>query len=323
MNNASVLVTGANGFIGQPLCSYLLSKGYSVRAALRSKDTPLPKECVPVVVGELNEHTQWKGALSGITTVIHLAGRAHVMKELSSDALSLYRQTNTAGTKQLARMAVENGVRRFIFISSVKVNGEYTLQAPFTEKDPPHPCDPYAVSKWEAECALRELTQENIMELVILRLPLVYGPGVKANFLRLISLVDKGVPLPLKNINNKRSLIALDNVIDIISHCIDHQNAANETFLLSDGHDLSTAELVELIARALKKPGRLFPFPAGLLRFLGRLINKNEEMQRLVGSLVVDSEKIQNMLSWSPVITVEAAVQKTVDWYLETLRKRK
>ena len=270
-----------------------------------------------LAVEGLTPETDWSAALDDMDAVIHCAARVHVMNETAGDPLSEFRRTNVEGTLALARQAQQAGVRRFIFISSIKVNGEETQSGhPFTADDIPAPADPYGISKLEAEQALGELLRHGTMELVVIRPVLIYGPGVKANFLSMIRWLDKGVPLPLGGItNNRRSLVALDNLVDLISVCLAHPNAANQVFLASDGEDLSTTAMLRRIAHALGRSPLLPPLPASWLTLAARLVGKPGIAQRLCGSLQVDISKNRDLLGWTPRVTVDDAFQKTVDAY--------
>ena len=249
-----VLVTGASGFVGSSLCAHLITKGHAVRGAVRStSDKPLPGVDVRVV-SDLSADTNWSEALTGINVVVHCAARVHIMNEASVDPLTAFRKANVKGTACLVKQAVDKGVRRFVYISSVKVNGEVTDGNPFRADDNPAPEDYYGISKWEAEQALRGIADETNLEIVIIRPPLIYGPGVSANFLRLMQGVMLGVPLPLGAINNSRSLVALENLVDLIETCLDHPEAVDQTFLVSDGEDLSLKSLLQRLALALGKP---------------------------------------------------------------------
>ena len=310
-----VLVTGANGFVGKPLCLALLEQGQAVRAAVRGANRQV-EHCETVAVGEINGQTDWTNALPGVKVVIHLAARVHIMNDTSTDALAEFRRVNVEGTLHLARQAVEAGVQRFIFISSIKVNGEGALSGhPYTTEDLPAPVDPYGISKREAEDALRQLAIDTGLEVVIIRPPLIYGPGVKANFLSMIRLLDKGVPLPLGAIHNLRSLVALDNLIDLIITCIHHPAAANQTFLVSDGEDLSTPQLLQRTAAALGKKAWLLPVPDFLLAWGATLTGKQAMAQRLCGSLQVDISKTCTLLDWKPPVKVDDALRKTAYFY--------
>jgi nucleoside-diphosphate-sugar epimerase len=314
----NVFVTGASGFIGNAFCRKMLAEGWHVRGAVRSlsKKTALPPGMDIVEIGSIGPSTEWEAALEGIDTVVHLAARVHVVNESSADPISSYRNANVAGTKRLAQIAHSKNVRRFVYVSSIKVNGE-GRSAPYTAEDEPAPVDPYGISKFEAEQELQSIAGKTGLELVIVRPPLVYGPEVKANFLQLIKLVDRGIPLPLARVTNRRSLIFLENLIDALLHCIVHPKAAGKTFLLSDGEDLSTPELIQKISSALGRPGRLFPLPSGFLRFLGRLTGKTKAVNRLLESLSLDSSNIRIELNWKPPFSMEEGLKKTADWYLQ------
>jgi UDP-glucose 4-epimerase len=253
--------------------------------------------------------------LEGVTDVIHLAARVHITQETSSDAYAAFRAVNTAGTLNLARQAAAAGVRRFVFLSSVKVNGEGSPHA-YSETDAPAPEDAYAVSKWEAEQGLWEISADTGMQIVILRIPLVYGPGVAANFLQLLQIVNKGWPLPLRGIANRRSLLYIGNLVDAIRVVLEHPDAANKLFLLSDGQDVSTSQLVELIAQALHKPPRLFAVPMGFISAVAGVLGKSSAVDRLFGSLSMDSAKIQRELQWRPPFSMQQGLAQTAQWLL-------
>lgn len=312
----NVLVTGATGFIGQPLCARLLKDGALVRAAVW-RDDPL-NELVPglgsVEIDSIGPDTDWAAALSGRDTVIHLAARVHVMDEKAEDPLAAYRRVNVAGTERLARMAAAAGVKRLVYLSSVKVLGEETAGS-YTEQHKPAPQDPYGVSKMEAEEILQKVSAETGLEVVVIRPPLVYGPGVKANFFKLMRLVSKGLSLPLASVNNARSLVYLENLIDAIVLCAAHPKAAGQAFLVSDGEGISTPELIRRIAAAMGRPARLFSFPPGLIRFAGKLTGKSGAVDRLLGSLAVDDSKIRKELGWRPPYTMAEGLKTTADWY--------
>lgn len=318
-DSPSVLVTGANGFIGKPLCAELFRQGQSVRAAVRSKNLPI-ENVETVSVGVIDGETDWTNALHGIKVVIHLAARVHLMKDKAADPLDELRKVNVDGAWNLAWQAAEAGVQRFIFISSIKVNGEGTLLGkPYTAEDRPAPVDPYGISKLEAEEALRKLADETGMEVVIIRSPLVYGPGVKANFYSMMRWLGKGVPLPLGAIHNKRSLVALGNLVDLIVTCIDHPAAANQTFLAGDGEDMSTTELLQRMGKALSKPAKLFPMPIGVLKVGATLLGKRAMAQRLCNSLQVDISKACDLLGWQPPVSVDDALKETAADFLQKL----
>lgn len=316
MNNESVLVTGMTGFIGEALTAALRSAGHRVKGAGRSKPPPerLGKGIEYLEVGELGADTDWAVALQDVAAVVHLAGRAHVVREGSGDQLSIYRQINTLATERLARQAAGAGVRRFVFISSVLVNGSQTTATPFSEADRPAARGPYARSKLEAEHALHRIADETGLELVILRPPLVYGPGVGGNFLRLMRIVDRGIPLPLANIHNRRSLVGVSNLCDLLHRCLDQPAAAGKTFLAAD-ETLSTPTLVRRIAQALGRPARLWPCPPALLRLGGRLIGRQATIARLAESLEVDCEKARRVLSWTPATSMAAELASTAAWW--------
>jgi nucleoside-diphosphate-sugar epimerase len=308
-----VLITGGLGFIGRSLVVGLSGGGeYRVIASARCLDRQ--NIDVPLVRGELRADFDWADALAGADIVIHTAARAHVMRDEAADPLAEFRRVNVHGTLSLARQASVAGVRRFVFISSAKVNGEVTEPGrPFTEIDTPSPAGPYGVSKMEAERGLAEVGRATGMEIVIVRPPLVYGPGVRANFESMIRWLDRGVPLPLGAIDNRRSFVALDNLIDLILICTRHPAAANQTFLVSDDEDLSTTSLLERLAQAMGKAARLIPVPPALLRAGATLIGRSAMAQRLCGSLQLDISKARQMLGWEPVVSIEEGLQRTVD----------
>ena len=318
-----IFVTGATGFVGRGLCTYLGSR-FPIRIAVRDIAASSWPSGVQVVQGSISANQQWAEALAGVSVVVHCAGRAHVMVEASRDPLSEFRQVNVDGTLCLARQAADAGVRRFIFLSSIKALGENTLRGkPFTAEHSPRPDGPHAVSKLEAEQALRALSKETGMEVVIIRPPLAYGPGVKANFLAMMRWVWSGVPLPFGGVTeNRRSLVFLDNLVDLIVTCVDHPAAANQTFLVSDDEDLSTAELLRRMAAALGRPARLIPVPVGLITLGAKLIGRPGIAQRLCGSLQVDIGKTEALLGWTPPISVDEGLRRTAEHWLTTERLR-
>ncbi|MGF6329457.1 nucleoside-diphosphate-sugar epimerase [Pseudomonas sp. BS3782 TE3695] len=320
MTAPKVLVTGASGFVGEALVFRLLvDKKFSPIAAARGAKR-LHGLC-PVVSFDLT-HAKILPALDDIQVVIHAAARVHVMNETAIDALAEFRKVNVEGTLRLAQRAAESGVKRFIFISSIKVNGESTLPGkPFKADDQPNPLDPYGVSKYEAEEALKQLGRDTGMEVVIIRPPLVYGPGVKANFLSMLSWLNKGIPLPLGAIRNQRSLVAIGNLVNLIVTCIDHPAAANQTFLASDGEDLSTTQLLRRLSKALGKSARLLPMPEWLLKLAASTLGKQAFAQRLCGSLQVDINKNRELLGWTPPINMDKAMRQTAGHYLEKQTK--
>ena len=303
----NLLITGATGFVGRILCETLDRAGHDVVAAVRAA-RGLPGERA---VGDIGPDTDWRGALSGVQAIVHLAARVHVMQDNAADPLAQYRATNTEGALNLARQAARAGVKRFVFISSIKVNGE-GRDAPYRETDAAAPEDAYAISKWEAEQGLRRIAAETGLEVVILRPPLVYGPEVKANFLRLIRTVERGWPLPLGAIRNQRSLLYLRNFVDAIRLCVEHPAAAGQIFLLDDGEPVSTPELIRALARAMGRPARLPAVPVGVLELAGALLGKRAAMARLTGSLFVDASAIRLRLGWTPPYTMQQGLAATV-----------
>lgn len=303
-----VLMTGASGFLGQALYQRLSEDGYSVTALARDAPTA---SGVPWV--QVSRYEDAGPLLAGQSCVVHLAARVHALKDAVVDPLRHFRKANVELTLDLARQAAQAGARRFIFISSIKVNGEETAaDQPFTAEDTPRPQDPYGVSKMEAEHALRDLAVQTGMEVVIIRPPLVYGPKVRANFEALIRAVANGVPLPLKGIQNKRSLVGLDNLVDLIATCIDQPSAANQTFMVSDGEDMSTPDLIRRLAKAMHRPGRLFFLPFMSLQIGARLTGKLSALQRLCGNLQVDISNTQSQLGWKPPISVDEGLRRAV-----------
>lgn len=302
-----VLVTGANGFIGSALCGELARRSLRHTRAVRTRREP-----EDIAVGDLGVGTDWSAALAGCDTVIHLAARVHVMQDKLANPLTAYREVNVAASLNLARQALEQGVRRFVFVSSVKVNGEQTSGRPYDAADVPAPQDAYGVSKLEGELALRELAATSGLELVIVRPPLVYGPGVKANFQRLMGLVRSGLPLPLGAIQNCRSMVALPNLVDFLILCARHPAAPGRCFLISDGQDLSIGQLIHLLAAAMGKPARLLPVPPSLLMRAAKLLGKSSAANRLLGSLQVDIGPARIVLGWQPPVAVEQGLAQTV-----------
>jgi len=321
MFSRGTLVTGANGFIGSALCRKLRTIGAPVQGLVRPGSNNL-RVISGVGVSSwdcLDDSLPSKDIFCGVDTVVHLAGRAHVLKQQSQKSLDLYRRINTQAAYRLALAAVSAKVRHFIFISSVLVHGRASGTSSLTEESFFNPEDGYALSKLEAEQQLRSLAAQKKIHVTILRVPLVYGPGVGGNFLRLLHYAYKGWPLPLKNVCNQRSLIALENLVDIISCCIRDQRAFDQTFLVSDGENLSTSELLERLAKFLGRPCRLWPCPEKFLRFCGKVLSREADINRLLGSLKVNSSKIKALLSWVPVVTTNQALFSTAQWYKDNI----
>lgn len=315
MTSLHALVTGANGFVGRAVCAQALGYGITVRGAVRS-ECVLPAGVERQVLQGLSGQCDWRAALAGIVVVVHTAARVHVMADTATDPLQKFRRVNVQGTLNLARQAALAGVRRFVFISSVKVNGETTaLGCAFKADDVPAPLDAYGISKMEAEQGLREIASRTGMEVVIIRPPLVYGSGVKANFAAMMRWLRRGVPLPLGAIHNQRSLVALDNLVDLIVTCLTHPAAANQTFLVSDGEDVSTTELLRRMGQALDSRARLIPVPASVLKAAAALLGKRDMAQRLCGSLQVDIQKTRQLLGWTPPLTLDQGLKKAAEGF--------
>lgn len=319
MKGLQVLVTGATGLVGEAVVfRLLLDKRYTPVAAVRAT-TRLSGLC-RIVPFDLELPTGMP-ELRGIDVIVHCAARVHVMHEKGADGLAAFRKINVEGTVRLARCAAGCGVKRFIFISSIKVNGEGTPRnKTFKATDLPAPVDAYGISKREAEDALRQVCEETGMELVVIRPPLVYGPGVKANFLSMVRWLDRGIPLPLGAIDNRRSLVAIGNLTDLVLTCIDHPAAAGEIFLVSDGEDLSTTQLLHRTALALNKSARLVAVPAGLLQAAASMVGKSGIAERLCGNLQVDIQRTCELLGWRPPINTEKALRQTVEHYRDETR---
>ena len=313
-----ILLTGSTGFIGKSMCKKFEEKSISFIAPVRSIAGKSTESAKLLKIDSITSETDWSVALKNVNTVIHLAAYVHTMSSSTTSLLSEYRKVNTAGTLNLAKQAAQSGVVRFIFLSTIKVNGEYSLEnKPFIADDVNIPTDPYALSKYEAEHGLRELAAKTGMEVVIIRPPLVYGPGVKGNFQSMIKLLSKGYPLPFGSVRNMRSLVAVDNLTDLIIRCVDHPAAANRIFLASDGEDISTTELLIEISKALEKPNRLIPIPQSILEIALRIFGKKEIAIRLFGNLQVDITETTQVLDWKPVVGFEKAVKNTVQEWLK------
>ena len=320
-----VLVTGATGFIGRVLCRHLLQHGWVVRAASRSgpsaETTPPGTETVRIAA--VDAETDWGEALSGVDAVVHLAARVHVMRESSPDPLGSFRTVNTEGTRRLAVMAAHAGVRRIVYLSSIKVNGEQTTSGPFTESDVPRPDEAYGMSKWLAEQALWEAADGTSLEVVVVRPPLVYGPGAPGNFKRLLKFIRLGLPLPLGSVRNQRSFMYVENLCDAIRMCLQHPAAAGRTFLLSDGEDISTPGLVWFLSQYLGRRSRLIPFPTSLLEAGAGLLGFHGEAERLLRSLRVDSSAIRRTLQWNPPYSLHEGLRATAEAYLAVQEERR
>lgn len=320
MRAKAFLVTGGSGFLGRALINRLVQMpGCSVMAPLRTPSATLPKGARSLRLGNLDGTNDWATALTDVEVVVHAAARVHVMNEKALDPLAAFREVNVEATLNLARQAAACGVKRFIFISSIKVNGEGTERgAVYRPDDVPAPVDPYGISKFEAEKGLRELAATTGMEVVIIRPVLVYGPGVKANFLSMMRWLYRGIPLPFGAVDNRRSLVAIDNLVDLIVTCSDHPAAANQVFLVSDGEDVSTSQLLHKLAAALGKPARLLPVPTRLLRGVAGLLGRRALADRILGSLQVDISKNRQLLGWIPPVTLDQALALTVQHFLDS-----
>lgn len=304
-----VLVTGAGGFIGRALCKTMLARGDEVLGLVRSEVSSIPR--LRSINVPLENVQGLEVFLNEVECVVHLAGRAHKLADKASDPLAEFRAVNCNATLGLALQAAASAVKRFIFISSIGVNGNTNVR-PFTASDEPKPVEPYALSKWEAEQGLWKIQKETGMELVIIRPPLVYGPCAPGSFGSLVRWVEKGVPLPLGALHNSRSLVGIDNLVDLIIRCIDHPRAANQVFLAGDGEDLSTTELLRGVAEAIGRPACLIPVPAALLRLGATLVGKRAIAQRLLGSLQVDISKTRELLGWEPPVSVKEGLRRCV-----------
>jgi len=305
-----IAVTGANGFVGRAVCEALRAEQHTVRPIVRQAD---PREPESVAVGPIHGATDWTQALRDVDCVVHCAARVHVMAETETDPLAAFRTVNVQGSQRLAEQAAEAGVKRFVFLSSLKVLGEQTEPGhPFQADAMPQPDDPYGISKWEGEQAVQQVGRVACMDVVVIRPPLVYGPGVKANFLRLLQAVSRGWPLPMGAINNKRSLVSLGNLCDLIAVCVHHPAAPGQVFLVSDGKDVSTPELILAMGKALGRPARLISVPPGWLRLMGRLSGRQAQIERLTGSLQVEIGHTREVLGWKPRTSLQQALQSLV-----------
>jgi nucleoside-diphosphate-sugar epimerase len=314
-----VLVTGATGFVGRELLA--AAAPLRLRAALRSRP-PADLRVDHVVVGNIDAQTDWSAALIGIDCVVHLAARVHVMKPTAQDRIE-FERTNVQGTERLAHAAAAAGVKCFGYLSSIKVNGETSGGGAFRAGDPPQPQDDYARSKLEAERRLSAIEASSGMSVAVVRSPLVYGPGVRANFFRLLSLAHSGMPIPLASVSNARSMVSVWNLCDLICSLVRSERAMSGVFMVADGEDVSTAELIRRLAQLMRRPARLFGVPAGALRALAAIAGRSAELNRLLGSLTVDISETRGRLGWSPPVTLETGLQRTVQWYLQQLPARK
>ena len=319
VDKRTIFVTGASGFVGTALINRLRNDSrFQVRAISRRA---LSIDGVEALIGQnLGPDATWTNAIRDTDTVVHLAARVHVMRDSTVDPLAEFRNVNTAGTQRLARDAAAAGVRRFIYLSSIKVNGENTDPGrPFRERDDPAPADLYGISKFEAEIALGHIGRQTGMEIVTIRPPLVYGPGVKANFRRMMQWLYRRVPLPFGAIDNRRTLIGLDNLVDLITTCISHPRAGNEVFLAGDGEDLSTSDLLERLGLALGRQARLIPVPAVLLRLALGALGQRDVAQRLCGWLQVDISRARDVLSWDPPVSVDEGLRRVANDFVTRL----
>lgn len=312
-------MTGANGFVGTALVRQLVLQNYHVRAAVRRHQK---HEAISyTLVGEVDAETNWAVALENVDVVIHLAARVHVMRDTAKNPLDEFRKVNVEGTRHLAESAAKSGVTRFVYVSSAKANGD-ELDTVYSELDKPNPQDDYGVSKWEAEKALHEISAITGMEIVIIRPPLVYGAGVKGNFSQMMTVLAKGLPLPFASVKNSRSLIYVDNLVDAIIACIKHPAAAGQTYLVSDGEDVSTPDLLRKLSFSMGKPAKLLSFSMVLILFAGRLLGKSDQINRLSGNLQVDSSKIRRELNWHPPYAMDEGLKATAKQFVENLGKK-
>jgi nucleoside-diphosphate-sugar epimerase len=310
-------LTGASGFVGRATLRTALAVGHEVRGVMRQGEAPAPLAQV-VKISDLAEHSDWQGAMDGVDAIVHLAARVHVMRDRAADSLAAFRVVNVEGTRRLASAAADAGVRRFVFVSSVKVHGEASHDAPFMADSPVAPADAYGRSKAEAEDALREMESRSGLGVVVVRPPLVYGPGVGANFLTLLTAVSRGWPLPLGRVDNRRSLIYVDNLADLVLLAAVHPDAAGRAFMVADGPPVSTPELIRRMGRALDRPVRMPAVPESWLRLAGRITGRSAAVDRLLGSLEVDDFPTRDLLDWHQPVTADEGLRRTVDWFRDT-----
>ena len=322
-----VSVTGANGFVGRHLCNALHQSGYRVRACVR-RGSPIPDELLADpdaieirAVDHAGERTDWSGICDGASAIFHLAARVHVMHDVSSNPLREFRVANVDQTRALAESAVASGVKRFVYLSSIKVNGETSPQDGFRATDQPAFSDPYGQSKWEAELSLRQFAATSGLEVVTIRPPLVYGPAVKGNFATLLRLVQRQLPLPLGLIRNQRSLVSVRNLCDLMIVAAKHPKAAGGCFLVRDRENLSTPRLIALIAAALGKRARLFPIPTSALELTARLTGRSAALTRLLSNLTVNDHDTRRRLDWRPPFSTSESLAQTAEWFLKSVRK--
>jgi len=318
-SHTSFLVTGASGFIGRILCSQLLAMGCNVRGTILESESPekLVAGVEPVATKPLEQMTDWKAVLDGVDTIVHLAARVHIMKDTAHDPLKEFMLVNAEATEHLAREASLLGVRRFVFMSTIGVNGDNSRFSSYTESDNPSPHNPYSVSKYEAELRLAQISNQSGLEVVTLRAPLVYGQGNPGNFQSFLKIISSRVPLPFASVNNRRSFVYVGNLADALALCAVHPVAAGKTYLISDGDDVSTPELIRRTADALGVQPVLVPFPPALMRLAGRISGKVSAVGRLLDSLSVDSSRIRGELGWKPPFTMEQGLAATAEWFLK------
>jgi nucleoside-diphosphate-sugar epimerase len=320
----NVLITGASGFVGKKLANSLLRQTNSLTCLVRRFDKAAQE--IPRITyretGEINSNTDWSPFLEGMDVIIHLAARAHILNESTANPLDEYRKANTQNTLQLAHSAAKAKVKRFIFVSSIGVNGSASI-APFNEASPPNPTVPYAISKLEAEQGLREIATRTVMEAVIVRPPLVYGPNCPGNFLRLLDLVYKGLPLPFGSVNNLRSLIGVNNLTDFLVRCVEHPAAANKTFLIADKPDISTPDMMRVLAQGMDRPSRLIPAPYGLIRGVAGMFGRRATLEKLCGTLQIDSSFARKTLGWSEPLSLHEGLLQTGQWYARMVAEKR